>query len=127
MGADHPEPLHQRPDDQRDRLMERLRALRDAVRRRSEHLTENFDAVVEATRDVATDDEHDPEGHTIAWERQQLAALAEASAATIAEIELAEQRLQDGSYGWCSSCSAAINPERLAALPVTRFCIDCAR
>ena len=40
-----------------------------------EALSRDFDSFVEAAELVATDDEHDPEGHTIAFERQQVAAL----------------------------------------------------
>ena len=46
-------------------------------------LEAGFDAVVEAASDVATDDEHDPEGHTIAWERQQIAGLLDAARSTL--------------------------------------------
>ena len=53
----------------------RLNELRTATIRRAASLVSSFDGIVEATSDVATDDEHDPEGHTIAWERQQIAAL----------------------------------------------------
>lgn len=52
----------------------RLEELRTATLRRAASLASSFDGIVEAARDVATDDEHDPEGHTIAWERQQVAA-----------------------------------------------------
>ena len=38
-------------------------------------LTREFDEVVAASRSSNADDEHDPEGATIAFERQQVAAL----------------------------------------------------
>ena len=38
-------------------------------------LTDDFDSVVAASRDTNADDEHDPEGATIAFERSQVAAL----------------------------------------------------
>jgi DnaK suppressor protein len=53
----------------------RLVESRASVSRRAEDLRHDFQTMVNAVTDVATDDEHDPEGHTIAWERQQIAAL----------------------------------------------------
>ena len=38
-------------------------------------LTHDFDAVVAASRDTNAEDEHDPEGATIAVERSQIEAL----------------------------------------------------
>jgi RNA polymerase-binding transcription factor DksA len=116
MAVDH------RPGEVRARLAE----LRRAVRRRAAGLNDGFDAIVEAAADVATDDEHDPEGHTIAWERQQLAALVADAEGTLAAIEAAEQRLSDGRYGICTSCERPIADERLAALPATALCVNCA-
>ncbi len=105
----------------------RLHALREATVRRAASLVESFDGIVEAASDVAIDDEHDAEGHTIAWERQQIAALADETRLALAEIDAAEQRLDDGSYGICTSCGEAIAPERLDALPATPVCVRCAR
>lgn len=87
---------------------------------------DSFEGIVEATSDVATDDEHDPEGHTIAWERQQIAALLEEATTTLAHIEAAEQRLADGHYGICTTCGREIAAERLEALPAAPTCIRCA-
>ncbi len=105
----------------------RLHELRAATTRRAENLVNSFEGIVEATSDVATDDEHDPEGHTIAWERQQVAGLLEETNSVLADIEAAEQRLDDGRYGICTSCGREIAGERLDALPATPNCVGCAR
>jgi len=115
--------FHIEPPDSRSRLDE----LRAATVRRAAALVRSFDDIVEATTDVATDDEHDPEGHTIAWERQQIAALIDETGITLADIEAAEQRLHDGRYGTCTTCGLEIKPERLEALPATLTCLSCAR
>ncbi len=104
----------------------RLNELRSATVRRAASLVESFDGIVEAASDVATDDEHDPEGHTIAWERQQIAALLEETKATLADIDAAKQRLDDGLYGSCTTCGLEISAERLDALPATPICVNCA-
>lgn len=105
---------------------ERLATLRAAARQRAAHLGETFDGIVAAASDVATDDEHDPEGHTIAWERQQVAGLLDGTQSTLAAIVAAERRLDEGRYGMCTECAEAIAPERLAALPATPTCVRCA-
>ncbi len=114
---------HIRPGDPRSRLNE----LRRATIRRTASLVSSFDGIVEATSDVATDDEHDPEGHTIAWERQQIAELLDEARMMLTDIEDAEQRLDDGRYGICTTCGLDIAVERLDVLPATPTCVDCAR
>ena len=90
-------------------------------------LTREFDGVVAASRSSNADDEHDPEGATIAFERQQVAALLEQAHRRLADVEAALARRDAGGYGVCESCGRPIAPERLAARPAARTCIDCAR
>lgn len=89
-------------------------------------LTRDFDSVVEACESDAYDDEHDPEGHTIAYERQQVASLLREAAAHLADIDAALTRLHSGTYGTCETCGGAIADERLAIRPASRTCITCA-
>ena len=105
----------------------RLEALRSETLRRAGSLGDTFDGIVEAASDVATDDEHDPEGATIAWERQQIAGLLDETRLTLAEIDAATRRIDAGSYGTCTACGNSISPERLEALPATPICVSCAR
>lgn len=109
-------------DDVRE-LIEREQAhLREQV----ERLTAVFDGIVESAELVATDDEHDPEGHTIAYERQQVAALIRDARQRLDELADAQARIDAGTYGRCTSCGSPIGAERLAALPGTGTCIACA-
>ncbi|MDH4143920.1 MAG: TraR/DksA C4-type zinc finger protein [Acidimicrobiia bacterium] len=110
------------PNDPHTRLSE----LRAALDRMASSLTSGFDDIVAAASDVATDDEHDPEGHTIAWERQQLAGLLDGTRSSLAEIAAAERRLAEGRYGICTVCGQPISAARLDALPATPTCIACA-
>lgn len=41
------------------------------------------------------------------------------------QIVNALKRIQDGSYGICSSCSSFIGKERLFAVPSAQLCIQC--
>jgi len=104
----------------------RLHALRSETLRRAASLGDSFAGIVEAATDVATDDEHDPEGATIAWERQQVAALLDETKATLGEIDAAEQRVVSGTYGICIACGGPIAAARLDALPATPTCVGCA-
>ncbi len=113
-------------DDEFGEARQRLEELRAATEERAESLRRSFEGIVEATSDVAVDDEHDPEGHTIAWERQQLSALLDEATAVLADVEAAQRRLAAGGYGTCTSCGSAIAHERLVALPATATCITCA-
>jgi RNA polymerase-binding transcription factor DksA len=89
-------------------------------------LEREFEGFVAAAEDVATDDEHDPEGHTIAFERQQVAALLRDARHRLVELDQALARVDDGTYGVCVECGRPISPARLDALPAAPRCIECA-
>jgi RNA polymerase-binding transcription factor DksA len=89
-------------------------------------LEREFAGIVESAGAGATDDEHDPEGATIAFERQHVAALLGQARAHLAAIAAALGRLDDGSYGVCERCGQPIGAARLAARPAARTCIGCA-
>jgi DnaK suppressor protein len=91
-----------------------------------EALTREFDEVVAASKSSNADDEHDPEGATIAFERQQVAALLAQARARLADVDAALARAVAGDYGRCADCGQQIAPERLAARPQARTCITCA-
>jgi DnaK suppressor protein len=90
-------------------------------------LIREFDQVVAASRQSNADDEHDPEGATIAFERQQVAALLDQARRRLADVEAAVERQANGGYGVCETCGRPIAAERLAARPAARTCIICAR
>jgi DnaK suppressor protein len=106
---------------------ELLEAERAQTLRLLERLVGDYDGVVAASRDSNADDEHDPEGATIAFERSQLGALIEQARDRLAEIDAAFGRLDSGTYGVCESCGRPIAPARLEARPLARTCIDCTR
>lgn len=105
---------------------ELLEAERAEAVRRLAGLTGQFDEVVAASRDTNADDEHDPEGATIAFERSQLAALVAQVRERLAEVEAALERLARGTYGTCEVCGRPIAPARLEVRPTARTCVGCA-
>ena len=104
----------------------RLEADRSATEERLQALDAAHDEMVAASRDTNADDEHDPEGTTIAFERAQLAALRRQAVDHLSEITAAIRRLDDGTYGACERCAHAIAPARLEARPTARTCVTCA-
>ena len=82
--------------------------------------------LVAASEFSNADDEHDPEGATIAFERAQLTALLRHARRSGEAIQLAVARLAQGTYGRCERCSGPIGAERLAARPDAATCISCA-
>jgi DnaK suppressor protein len=108
-------------------VAERLRALRREAAERQTVLRRDLDRFVEAAQSVSTDDEHDPEGATIAFERQQVAALLDAAERQLAELDAAVARLDAGEYGRCEACGQPIAAERLLVRPAATRCIACAR
>ena len=104
-----------------------LAAERAAALAQIEALNREFEGVVDASRASNADDEHDPEGATIAFERQQVVALLEQARQRLADVEMAVRNVEGGIYGICETCGRPIGAERLAARPAARTCIDCAR
>ena len=104
----------------------RLEAAREEAVVRRARLTDDYHAVVTASRDSNADDEHDPEGATIAFERSQIGALVRQVQDHLVEIEEALARLDAGTYGLCERCGEPISDARLEARPVARTCIRCA-
>ena len=89
-------------------------------------LIREFDGIVESAALGATDDEHDPEGATIAFERAQIASLLEQARGHLADLDQAIRRIEAGTYGRCELCGQPITAQRLAARPAARTCIGCA-
>jgi len=92
---------------------------------RIESLTGEVEDIDAGHAGANSDDEHDPEGSTIAFERARISTLLDQDSAYLEEIERAQERLGDGTYGTCERCGTAIPPERLAARPVARMCVEC--
>ena len=91
-----------------------------------EGLRRDFQETIDASTDSNADDEHDPEGATIAFERSQLKTLIRQAQRHLSEIEAAHTRVAERRYGLCEICGQPISSARLDARPVARTCIGCA-
>lgn len=89
-------------------------------------LSRRLAGIIESSEWSTNDDEHDPEGVTVAFERAQVAGLLEQARAELRALDAAAERLTRGTYGVCDRCGGRIAEERLAALPATTRCIACA-
>jgi RNA polymerase-binding protein DksA len=103
-----------------------LTADRDETVLRIASMTADLQAMATASADSNIDDEHDPEGSTVAFERAQLLAALDRTRSHLAEVDAALHRLATLEYGICERCGNPIAMQRLAALPATRVCIACA-
>jgi DnaK suppressor protein len=101
--------------------VERGRAVRQVAA-----LEREFGELAAAASAGGTDDEHDPEGATLAFERQHAAALLKRAREQVATIDVALGRLATGRYGVCERCGQPIGADRLAARPAALRCIRCA-
>ncbi|HUR52317.1 MAG TPA: TraR/DksA C4-type zinc finger protein [Mycobacteriales bacterium] len=109
-----------------EQVRQRLAAEREQTRSQLEALTTEVERIVDAARDVATDDEHDPEGSTIAYERARTGALVDQAKAHLVSVDAAVAQLEAGTYGRCVICGGEISAERLEARAVATTCIACA-
>jgi RNA polymerase-binding transcription factor DksA len=69
-------------------------------------------------------DNHLGDTATAMFDRELDEGLEEGAQQTLSEIEAALRRIEDGTYGVCEVCGKPIAPERLAAIPWARRCID---
>lgn len=107
-------------------LLCRLSAERERTVARVTALERDLEALLDATGD-GPDDEHDPEGATIGFERAQVTALLADTRARLAELDEVVGRVATGAYGTCESCGRSIGVERLEVRPTARRCVDCAQ
>jgi len=104
----------------------RVRIARERTSQRIVELRSVFDAIVASSCAANLDDEHDPEGATVGFERAQVSALLERSLAQLDALDAASDRIRHGSYGACEHCGKPIPAARLAAQPAARTCVTCA-
>jgi RNA polymerase-binding protein DksA len=72
-------------------------------------------------------DNHLGDTATVTYDRELGYTLEENSEHVLADIDAALKRIEDGTYGICSTCAKEIPEERLEARPWATLCIDCQR
>ena len=61
------------------------------------------------------------------YEWEMCLALKQRAENKVRSLEIALRKAEEGDYGICEVCGQAIDPARLAILPHTRRCINCAQ
>lgn len=112
------------PDTQR--LLGVVAAEQERTARQIASLEAVVASIVEGSELVSTDDEHDPEGATIAYERAQAIALLRQARADLDALAATRRRLESGAPVVCVDCGRDIDIERVIALPMTSRCVACA-
>jgi RNA polymerase-binding transcription factor DksA len=113
------------PDRQHD-ATHLIAAARADTERLVGSLTRQWDSIVAGSEHTTNDDEHDPEGATVAFERAQVQDLLQQARTDLIDLDTADTRVHSGAYWVCERCGGPIAETRLAARPTTRICITCA-
>ena len=104
-------------------------AIRVALQRRRAELLDELAVLTTVTRDPNATigfGKRVGEGTNQAIERIERVGQADALAATLADVERALEKLDEGTYGLCDGCGALIPEERLKARPWMSLCVTCA-
>ena len=116
-GVDAAEPtaLDQAIAAARARAVDQVEALERALR-----------SIMDGAELTSTDDEHDPEGATIAYERAQTIALLRQAREDLDDLDANAARCARDGDVRCVDCGRPIALERIIALPTAHRCISCA-
>lgn len=59
------------------------------------------------------------------WEREHELSLANNAKELLEQIERAQERIREGTYGLCESCGEPVGKMRLQAFPRATLCLSC--
>lgn len=95
----------------------------DLLKRKKSLAQEDPFADTSRLNDNASDDTEAAEqyGHA------QAATLSEETSGALKRVRQAMKRVDDGTYGKCSSCGAMIDTDRLGIDPTAELCMACAK
>lgn len=95
-----------------------LRDQRDAILRRQR------DLLNQAAEEVTLPQRNLAEQGTDQYDRDLVLGMASSEQAMLYEIDQALNRIRNGAYGRCEATGQPIEPDRLEAIPWTRFSAD---
>lgn len=101
----------------RQKLLARSAELRDRVTRVDRDLRREREPLPRDSADAAIVVEND----------EVLQAIHESARGELRRIEMALERLENGTFALCEKCGAEIDAERLGAVPYASECRTCAR
>lgn len=92
-----------------------------------QHLHEQNSRSLEDETEEETYDNHLADSATATLNREIDYTLEENSEHVLAAIDVALNRIDEGTFGTCARCGKTIAEERLEAIPYATRCIDCKR
>jgi RNA polymerase-binding protein DksA len=107
----------------RKRLLEERKRVKEAI----DYLHEENPGSIEDETQDSTANNHPADVATVTFDRELDYSLEENEERLLEAIDAALKRIDEGTYGICSTCSRPVGDERLEALPWTTQCIDCKR
>ena len=103
-----------------DEISKQLQARRDELGRELAGLTAPPEAGANLSFGKRVGD-----GTAEAVERITTTVTARALTKSVAQIDRALEKVEDGTYGVCDTCGTEIPEERLEAIPATSLCVQC--
>lgn len=80
----------------------------------------------EASGDLSSMPIHMADLGTDNFEQEFTLSLMQSDEQTLSQIEVAFERIEDGTYGKCEECGVRIPKARLNAIPFAVMCVKCA-
>lgn len=110
--------------------LNRFRKMLEDERARLAEVISDIEEEQEELRLSETSSERSPdpntaEGGSLAFEIEKELSLYENARNLLEQAEEALERIEDGVYGICAECGAAIPVARLEAIPHTKYCVTC--
>jgi DnaK suppressor protein len=107
-----------------DRFRRVLETERDRLRH-AVHAVHHDGSLLEETGDLAIGSgDHLADSASETFLRELDGGLEENAEHLLVEIEEALGRIEEGTYGFCTSCGRPIGEERLEAIPYATLCIE---
>lgn len=117
----------QRLDDNlgqyRDRLLQKKERIRQGIRSIKEN-TFSESAKINVG-EFSSYDQHSADMALETFERGKDLGLKDGLAIQGRRVDLALERLDKGTYGWCLRCKRPISEGRLRAMPDAELCLEC--
>lgn len=98
-----------------------LQEMRNVIRRRFD------ESETESVHALSAYDNHPADLATDTFSRELDVGLTVGLNRRLGQIDRAEEKLDDGTYGVCDRCGRPISPARMEAMPDAIYCIDCQR
>ncbi len=102
-------------NERRNKIMRELGRLKEATK----------NTVQEYSGSHSTYSLHMADQGTDAQEREKIFLLASREGRYLKYLDRALKMLDEGTYGYCDSCSKPIQKKRLELVPTSRLCIAC--